>query len=44
VVEITLSGDTLIGDMARRGKTPLVAQRRRLFVKHVSGDYQFARK
>jgi hypothetical protein len=66
VVEITLSGDTLYGDMDGRGKTPLVAQSEtgfsglyglgveflnsdsgapaQLFVKHVSGDYRFARK
>ena len=66
VVEITLSGDTLFGDMDGRGKTPLVAQSEtnfsglyglgvefvrsapkettELFVKHVSGDYRFARK
>jgi hypothetical protein len=66
VVEITLSGNTLFGDMDGRGKTPLVAQSEtsfsglyglgvefvkrgstepgQLFVKHVSGDYRFARK
>jgi hypothetical protein len=66
VVEITLSGDTLFGDMDGRGKTPLVAQSEtafsglyglgveflksdtgppeQLFVKHVSGDYRFARQ
>jgi hypothetical protein len=66
VVEITLSGDRLFGDMDGRGKTPLAAQSEtgfsglyglgvefvkgdagpsaELFVKHVSGDYRFARK
>ena len=66
VVEITLSGNTLLADMDGRGKTPLVAQSEtnfsglyglgveftrsdavestELFVKHVSGDYRFARK
>jgi len=66
VVEITLSGDTLFGEMDGRGKVPLVAQTEtgfsglyglgvdfvkgdnggppQLFVKHVSGDYRFARK
>ena len=67
VVEITLAGDTLYGDMDGRGKTPLIAQSetsfsglyglgveftksgeggaaQQLFVKHVSGDYRFARK
>ena len=67
VVEITLAGDTLYGDMDGRGKTPLVAQSEmsftglyglgvafvkgdsggpspQLFVKHVSGDYRFARR
>jgi hypothetical protein len=67
VVEITLAGDTLYGDMDGRGKTPLAAQSEtsftglyglgvafvkgdsggpspQLFVKHVSGDYRFARR
>jgi hypothetical protein len=68
VVEITVSGGTLFGDMDGRGKTPLVAQSetsfsglyglgveftksddpggvtQQLFVKHVSGDYRFARR
>jgi hypothetical protein len=66
VVEITVSGNTLYGDMDGRGKTPLVAQSEtsfsglyglgvefvsddrgevtQLLVKHVSGDYRFARK
>jgi hypothetical protein len=66
VVEITVSGNTLFGDMDGRGKMPLVAQSEtafsglyglgveftnsdagvptQLFVKHVSGDYRFARK
>jgi hypothetical protein len=66
VVEITVSGDTLFGDMDGRGKVPLVAQSEtafsglyglgveftrggaggpaELFVKHVSGDYRFARR
>jgi len=66
VVEITLSGDTLFGDMDGRGKVPLVAQSEtsfsglyglgvelikegagvpaQLYVKHVSGDYRFARR
>jgi hypothetical protein len=66
VVEISVSGDTLFGDMDGRGKVPLVAQSEttfsglyglgvafaksdsgvstQLFVKHVSGDYRFARK
>jgi hypothetical protein len=67
VVEITLAGDTLYGDMDGRGNTPLVAQSEtsftglyglgvafvkdnaggpaaQLFVKHVSGDYRFARR
>jgi hypothetical protein len=65
VVEITLSGGTLFGNMDGRGRTPLTAQSetsfsglyglgvvfvksdsgeaRQLFVKHVSGDYRFAR-
>jgi hypothetical protein len=65
VVEITVSGNTLYGDMDGRGKTPLVAQSQtsfsglyglgvefvrndrgevaQLLVKHVSGDYRFAR-
>jgi hypothetical protein len=67
VVEISVSGDTLLGDMDGRGKVPLTAQSEtnftglyglgveftksegggpaaQLFVKHVSGDYRFARK
>jgi hypothetical protein len=66
VVEITFSGDTLLGDMDGRGKVPLVAASEtefsglyglgveftrngsgapeQLLVKHVSGDYRFARK
>jgi hypothetical protein len=66
VVVITLSGDTLFGEMDGRGKVPLVAQSETgfsglyglgvdfvksepggpalLYVKHVSGDYRFARK
>ena len=67
VVEITVAGDTLFGDMDGRGKTPLAAQSDtsftglyglgvefvksesgepspELFVKHVSGDYRFARR
>jgi hypothetical protein len=66
VVEITVSGDALFGEMDGRGKVPLVAQSEtafsglyglgvefrkgddsgppQLFVKHVSGDYRFARK
>jgi hypothetical protein len=66
VVEITLSGNTLFGEMDGRGKTPLVAQSEtsfsglyglgvefvksnpgepgQLLVKHVSGDYRFARR
>lgn len=60
VVEISVSGDTLFGDMDGRGKTPLTAlseteftglyglvvafANNELFVKHVSGDYRFARK
>jgi hypothetical protein len=66
VVEISVSGDTLFGNMDGRGKVPLVAQSEttfsglyglgvaftksdsgastQLFVKHVSGDYRFARK
>ncbi|MBZ5636232.1 MAG: hypothetical protein LAO55_24140 [Acidobacteriia bacterium] len=66
VVEITLSGGTLFGDMDGRGKTPLAARSEtefsglyglgiaftkadsgettQLFVKHVSGDYRFARR
>ncbi|HEY6341442.1 MAG TPA: hypothetical protein VIY49_08125 [Bryobacteraceae bacterium] len=66
VVEITVSGDTLYGEMDGRGKTPLTAQSEtsfsglyglgvefivtgrdapaELLVKHVSGDYSFARK
>jgi len=63
VVEITLSGETLFGEMDGRGKVPLVALSEtgfsglyglgveftkgdpvQLFVKHVSGDYRFARK
>ncbi len=65
-VEITVSGDTLFGEMDGRGKVPLIAQSETLFsglyglgieflkddsdrisqlyVKHVSGDYRFARK
>jgi len=66
VVEISISGDTLFGDMDGKGKMPLVAQSEtsfsglyglgveflktdhgappELLVKHVSGDYRFARK
>jgi hypothetical protein len=66
VVEITVSGDRLFGEMDGRGKVPLVARSEtafsglyglgveftkadaggptQLFVKHVSGDYRFARK
>ena len=66
VVEISVSGDTLLGDMDGRGKVPLVAASEnefsglyglgveftqngasppeQLFVKHVSGNYRFARK
>ena len=66
VVEISVSGDTLYGDMDGRGKMPLTAQSEtsfsglyglgvefivsgrdapaQLLVKHVSGDYRFARK
>ncbi|PWU03569.1 MAG: hypothetical protein C5B51_18700 [Terriglobia bacterium] len=65
VVEISVSGGTLFGDMDGRGKTPLVAVSesefsglyglgiefrkgeggaQELYVKHVSGDYRFARK
>jgi hypothetical protein len=67
LLEITLAGDTLYGEMDGRGKTPLVAQSEtsftglyglgvafvrddsggpapQLFVKHVSGDYRFARR
>jgi len=58
-VEITLSGDTLYGNVDGRGRVPLVAKSTALFtglnglgvefvanglfVKHVSGDYRFAR-
>jgi hypothetical protein len=66
VVRITVSGDTLFGDMDGRGNVPLVGSSatafsglyglgvefidfngdvsRALFVKHVSGNYRFARK
>jgi len=66
VVEITVSGGTLFGEMDGRGKVPLVAKSAAefsglyglgvefrkgdpggpdlLFVKHVSGDYRFARR
>ena len=64
VVEISVSGGELFGDMDGRGKTPLVAQSDTAFsglyglgvefvqgdgglqmlVKHVSGNYRFARK
>jgi len=66
ILELTLSGDTLFGDMDGRGKVPLIALSEtgfsglyglgvefvkgeagapmQLFVKHVSGDYRFARK
>ena len=66
VVEISISGDTLFGDMDGKGKMALAAQSEtsfsglyglgveflktdhgapaELLVKHVSGDYRFARK
>jgi hypothetical protein len=64
IVEITVSGGSLFGNMDGRGKVPLIAQSEtgfsglyglgvefakgervtQLFVKHVSGDYRFARK
>lgn len=66
VVEITVAGDALFGNMDGRGKVPLVASSEtefsgfyglgieftkngsnaasELFVKHVSGNYQFVRK
>ena len=60
VVEISVSGGTLFGDMDGRGKVPLLAQSETsfsglyglgvefvkgdLYVKHVSGDYRFARR
>jgi hypothetical protein len=60
IVEITVSNDTLYGNVDGRGRTALIAKSPTLFtglsglgveffpdglyVKHVSGDYKFARK